>query len=122
MRRSGDHRREDLYRRWSPTWRYTVEDLDAAKNVLAAPGALDAALGYYRAARFRTLAFQRALIAVPTLALAGADDPNVSPALFEAVRPQFEAGYTVATIPGGHFCHRESPDACLAATLPFLTA
>jgi pimeloyl-ACP methyl ester carboxylesterase len=113
---------ERLYRRWSPTWRYTAEDLDAAKNVLAAPGGLDAVLGYYRAARFRMPAFQRAPVTVPTLCIAGADDPNLGPAEFEAARAQFAAGYTVATIPGGHFCHRESPEACLAAIVPFFAA
>jgi pimeloyl-ACP methyl ester carboxylesterase len=111
---------EVLYRRWSPTWNYTEADLDAAKNLLAAPGALHAALGYYRAAEIRTPGFLRALVDVPTLAIAGADDPNASPALFESVRRQFRAPYQVTAIPGGHFCHRESPRECLAAILPFL--
>jgi pimeloyl-ACP methyl ester carboxylesterase len=111
---------EVLFRRWSPTWRYTTEDVEAAKNVLAAPGGLHAALGYYRAAQLRTPAFMRAPVEVPTLTIAGADDPGVPPSAFEQVRPQFRAGYQVATIPGGHFCHRESPDACIAAIRAFL--
>ena len=113
---------EVLYKRWSPTWRYTHADLEAAKNVLAAPGGLHATLGYYRAAQLQLPAFQRALIDVPALAIAGADDPNAAPELYERARPQFRAGYDVVAIPGGHFCHRESPAALLAATLPFLRA
>lgn len=113
---------EVLWRRWSPTWRYTAAELDAAKNQLAAPGALHAALGYYRAARIKTPEFLRAPVEVPTLAIAGADDPGVQPAVFEAARAQFRAGYQVATIPGGHFCHRESPAACVAAIAKFLAA
>jgi pimeloyl-ACP methyl ester carboxylesterase len=109
-----------LCRRWSPTWRFTAEDLEPIKNVLAAPGGLHAALGYYRAAKFRTPAFLRAPVDVPTLSIAGADDPGVSPAVFESARPQFRAGYEVATIRGGHFCHRESPEACTEAILQFL--
>lgn len=113
---------EVLWKRWSPTWRYTAAELDAAKNQLAAPGALDAALGYYRAARIRTPDFLHAPVEVPTLTIAGADDPGIRPAAFEQVRDQFRAGYQVATIAGGHFCHRESPAACAAAIVEFLGA
>ncbi len=113
---------EVLYRRWSPTWKYTADDLDATKNLLAAPGALHAALGYYRASRFRTPDFLRTPVEVPTLTIAGADDPGLLPPAFEQVRGQFRAGYQVATIAGGHFCHRESPTACLDAIVGFLGA
>src|SRR5262249_26114504 len=111
---------EVLWKRWSPTWRYTAADLAPVRNAFAAPGALKAALGYYRAAKFRTPAFLRTPVDVPALAIAGADDPGAPPELFERARRQFRARYEVATIPGGHFCHRESPDACLAALVGFL--
>jgi pimeloyl-ACP methyl ester carboxylesterase len=111
---------EVLWKRWSPTWRYTHDDLETVKNLFAAPGALHAALGYYRAAQLRTPAFLREPIRVPTLAIAGADDPGAPLALFEGARRQFRARYEIATIPGGHFCHRESPDACVDAILRFL--
>jgi pimeloyl-ACP methyl ester carboxylesterase len=113
---------EVLWKRWSPTWRYTDADLEPVKNLFAAPGALHAALGYYRAASFRTPAFLRAPVDVPTLAICGADDPNISPAQFESARGLFRGRYEVATIPGGHFCHRESPDACVDAIVPFLSS
>ncbi|HUB09051.1 MAG TPA: alpha/beta hydrolase [Myxococcales bacterium] len=111
-----------LWHRWSPTWSFTEGDLAPVKRCLAAPGSLHAALGYYRAASVRTPAFLRRPVEVPTLNVAGADDPSVPPATFEATRAHFRAAFQVAAIPGGHFCHRESPDPFLAAVLPFLTA
>ena len=111
---------EELCRRWSPTWKFTTRDLEHVKNAFAAPGVVHAALGYYRAAKFGTPAFLRTPITVRALAIAGADDPGVSPRVFEAVRGHYRAGYEVATVRGGHFCHRESPEACIAAIVPFL--
>jgi len=109
-----------LCKRWSPTWQFTPADLEPAKNVLAAPGALDAALGYYRAARIRTPEFLRAPVTVRTLNIAGADDPGAPPAMFEGTRALYRAGYELAVVRGGHFCHRESPADCVAAIVPFL--
>jgi pimeloyl-ACP methyl ester carboxylesterase len=109
-----------LCSRWSPTWRFTPEDLEPVKNAFAAPGCLGAALGYYRAAEFRVPAFMRSRVAVPTLSIAGADDPNITPAAFEAARSQFSGRYEVAAIPGGHFCHREAPEKFLEVVLPFI--
>jgi pimeloyl-ACP methyl ester carboxylesterase len=111
---------ELLCRRWSPTWTPTPEELEPVKNAFAAPGSLDAAIGYYRAASFGTPAFLRGTIAVPSLAVAGADDPGIAPAAFEQARRQYSGAYSVAVIPGGHFCHRESPQPFLDAVLPFL--
>ena len=111
---------EVLCRRWSPTWELTATDLVPVKQAFRIPGALHAALGYYRAASFRTPAFLRAPIGLPTLSFAGADDPALSLSVYEAARSHFRAGYEVASIPGGHFCHRESPQAFLAAVIPFL--
>jgi pimeloyl-ACP methyl ester carboxylesterase len=118
---AGDYAMVDvLCTRWSPTWKHSAADLEEAKNVLAAPGALDAALGYYRAARFRTPEFLRAPVTVRTLNIAGADDPAAPPPLFEGTRALYRAGYELAVVRGGHFCHRESPAACVAAIVPFL--
>jgi len=111
---------DELCRRWSPTWQFGPDELEPVKNAFAAPGALAAALGYYRAARFRTPEFLRAPVTVPALNIAGADDPNVSPAVFEQTRAHYRAGFDLAVVRGGHFCHRESPAACLAAIVPFL--
>jgi pimeloyl-ACP methyl ester carboxylesterase len=113
---------EELYRRWSPTWQWTDADLEPVKNSFAAEGCLDAALGYYRAGKVITPDFMRAPVTVPALSIAGADDPGVRPEVFESARAQFSGGYEVVAIPGGHFCHRESPRAFLDAVIPFLRA
>ena len=109
-----------LVRRWSPTWRYTPEDLEPVRNAFAAPGCLHAALGYYRAVHYRVPSFLKRPVEVPALVVGGTDDPGCPPELFERARPQYRNGYRVAMIPGGHFCHRESPQAFLDALLPFL--
>jgi pimeloyl-ACP methyl ester carboxylesterase len=109
-----------LCRRWSPTWRFTADDLEPVKNAFASPGCLHAALGYYRATELRTPGFMRAKVTVPTLSIAGADDPGISPAVYEGVRKQFQGHYQVTVIGGGHYCHRESPEAFLAAVTRFL--
>ena len=108
---------EVLWKRWSPTWRYTDADLATVKATFARPGVLDAALGYCRAAKFRTPAFLRAPVEVPALVIAGADDPNAPVALFQRARSQFRAGCEVVAISGGHFCHRESPEQATRAIL-----
>ena len=56
-----------------------------------------------------TPACMKAPVGVPTLYVAGADDPIVRPYDYENTRAHFTAGMSVLTIPGGHFCHRESP-------------
>jgi pimeloyl-ACP methyl ester carboxylesterase len=111
---------DDLVRRWSPSWQFTAEDLDAVKNAFAAPGSANAALGYYRGAKLPPPRDLARKIAIPTLSVAGADDPGVSPEDYESVRRKFTGDYRVATIPGGHFCHNESPDAFNAVLLEFL--
>ncbi len=111
---------EVLWRRWSPTWRYGPADLAPVKQALAEPGRVHAALGYYRAAAVRTPAFLQAPVQVPSLAVAGTDDPSVPLSSFEAARRQYRAGYQIAAVRGGHFCHRESPRAVIDALVSFL--
>lgn len=111
----------DVYcRRWSPTWKLTAEDTRHVKESFATPGSANAALGYYRGASVMTPAFMKPRIAVPTLMICGLQDPAVTPADFERARRQFTGRYEVAAIDGGHFCHRESPEAFVAAVAKFL--
>ena len=113
---------EMFIRRWSPTWRFTAEDLAPIKACFREPGSVHGALGYYRASSVRTPAFMKERVRVPTLCFAGADDPGVQPATFEATRSHFTKDFAVAVIPGGHFCHRESPDQLVARVGDFLAA
>jgi pimeloyl-ACP methyl ester carboxylesterase len=109
-----------LYRRWSPTWSPPAEEFAAVRAAFSNPASLDAALGYYRALRFRPPAFTRHRITVPTVAFAGLHDPIVGLDDYLRASPMFTGGYTVESIPGGHFMHREHPDVFLAKLLPHL--
>lgn len=110
-----------LLRRWSPTWAFTEADLAPIRACFSAPGTVHTALGYYRAARGWLPRFMRAPIAAPTLYIAGKDDPGIRVTDFETTRPFFTGGLEVLGIPGGHFCHRESPAALLPGLLAHLT-
>lgn len=104
-----------LIERWSPTWKYTADDLAPVKACFREPGVLHAALGYYRAASAFTPSFMKKPVTVKTLNIAGADDPGVRPAVFEGTRRHYTNGFELLTVPGGHFCHRESPALVITA-------
>src|SRR5262249_32620060 len=89
---------EVFWKRWSPSWGYSAGELARAKDCLRPPGCAAAALGYYRAAMVRTPDFLRSRIAVPSLAVCGADDPALSPADFENARPCYAGEYEVVTV------------------------
>jgi pimeloyl-ACP methyl ester carboxylesterase len=111
---------EMLTRRWSPTWTFTKEDLAPVKACFRAPGTVHAALGYYRAAALRSPAFLKPKVKVPTLIIAGLDDPAVAVRDYESTRGHFEAGFEVLPVRGGHFCHRESPQPVIAGLIKHL--
>ena len=113
---------EMFLRRWSPTWRFTAEDLAPIKECFRKPGTVHGALGYYRASSVLLPAFMKPRIAVPTLNVAGADDPGVAPAIYEATRSHYTGPFSVCVVPGGHFCHRESPTQLLPHLLTHLAA
>ncbi len=121
MRRRGFAHVDRLYRRWSPTWRFTPEDTEPVKRCFADPASLNAAVGYYRAVRpgYVPEALRRQ-IQVDTLVFAGEDDPALGRADYEGARRKFAADYEVVMLPGGHFVHRESPDAFLERLLSFV--
>lgn len=123
MRRGGLGGVDTFYRRWSPTWEYAAEETAAVKACFSAPGSLEAALGYYRGAQPGSVpAALRAPVGVPTLAVGGQQDPFLTLADFEAARRKFSGEYRVVGLPGGHFVHRESPEAFCDAVLSFLEA
>jgi pimeloyl-ACP methyl ester carboxylesterase len=110
-----------ICKRWSPLWSPSADELAPVRAAFSDPASLDAALGYYRALRFRPPPFLRTPITVPTVAFAGLDDPSVSPADYAAARRMFQADYAVEEIRGGHFMHREHPDDFAAKLLAHLT-
>lgn len=112
---------DELYARWSPTWRSTPADREPVKNTFAARGSLHGALGYYRDLSRRSLAFVRAPTRVHTLVIAGIDDGTTPLDSFDDKGP-FAAGVRVERLPTGHFPHRERPDLVLPLLREFLGA
>lgn len=111
---------DELYARWSPTWRFAPADLEAVKNSFAAPGSLDAALGYYRDLEFKTPAFLRAKTRASCLVIAGLDDGTTPLDAFDD-RSGFAGAVQVEKVPTGHFPHRERPDLVIPLVRAFLT-
>lgn len=100
---------DELVQRWSPAWKVPPGETDAVKRAFREPGSLDAALGYYRAVRFKPPPSQRRRIRVPTVSFAGTDD-NIAPEAYDRAASWFTGGYEVIRMPGGHFMHREHPE------------
>ena len=109
-----------ICKRWSPTWSPDPAEFAAVRESFADPASLDAAFGYYRQVRFRPQPFLRTKIATPTIVFAGLDDPIARPAAYTRAARLFTGPYTVETIPGGHFMHREHPAEFAAKLLPHL--
>ncbi|MCB9715798.1 MAG: alpha/beta hydrolase [Myxococcales bacterium] len=100
---------DTLVRRWSPGWDVPPAETEAAKQVLGRPGALEAALGYYRCLSPRPPPGQRRPVTVPAAAFAGTDD-IIPPELFERARVRYRDRYEVVRVPGSHFMHRQHPE------------
>lgn len=106
-----------LWKCWSPGHEDAAH-LAEVKRMLALPGALSAALAYYRA-MFDPTKADPALaeiseacdrpITVPTLALCGSNDLRGE--MLEVQKEFFEGPYEWSLVEGcGHFLHRERPD------------
>ncbi|HEX6311182.1 MAG TPA: alpha/beta hydrolase [Acidimicrobiia bacterium] len=123
-----------LWRDWSPGYEPPAAFMRALKDTFAAPGCIDAAIGYYRA-MFGTTPPDPALeeveakrggeIPVPTLYLHGRDDGcmGVEGVVEDEQRPFFPAGLELEIVAGaGHFLHLERPDVVNPRIVGFLTA
>jgi pimeloyl-ACP methyl ester carboxylesterase len=127
----GLERLVELCRDFSPGWEMTAADRQAMRDVLSAPGVLDAALGYYRQALMpdaealaRALPLVTAAVPLPTLGIVGADDGCVGAEVFRASMDarNYPAGVEVAVVPGaGHFVQREQPEAVSRLLTDFLS-
>ena len=108
-----------LWRDWCAPGHQDAAHIAQVKQCLQQPGALEAALGYYRAMfdpqrADPALAALRAdmarPIAVPTLALCGAQDLRAE--LMTDQARYFSGEYAYQEVDGaGHFLHREQPQA-----------
>lgn len=116
---------EALWRRWSPGWVPPPEALQSARAALSPPGALTAALGYYRAFRSPSAWAGREVVlrrlVQPTLMLSGARDACIPSAMFDGLAAAFLGPFDLRVIEGaGHFLPLEAPDAVAAAALAHL--
>jgi pimeloyl-ACP methyl ester carboxylesterase len=100
-----------IYRRWSPLWNPDPAEFDDVRASLSNRASLNAAFGYYRKLSPVPSASMKARIAVPTVVFAGLDDPIVEPADYRGAARMFENEYIVEEVRGGHFMHREHPEA-----------
>jgi pimeloyl-ACP methyl ester carboxylesterase len=105
----------ELWARWSPTFTPDAGHLAAVRAALSPPGALAAALDYYRALRSPRAwvesagaAFGR--ITQPTLVLTGARDACIGPEMFDHLAPAFLGPFERRVHPtAGHFLPEEDP-------------
>jgi pimeloyl-ACP methyl ester carboxylesterase len=122
---------ERLWQDWSPGWRYAAEDMAALKATFAAPGVLQAALGYYRCTLnperqdpvLADLQTQLALspIMAPSLVFYGARDGCMGVELLEGMEALFPNGLRKAVVAAaGHFVHLEQPEEVNRALIAFL--
>lgn len=120
LRRAKFAQVDRLYSRWSPNWRGPERDrsIAAAKQSLADPRCLSAALGYYRDASPSRAAELPDLPRIPALAVGGAGD--FDPGLYGKTAALFGPGSEALVLDGGHWPHRESEDAFIAALIEFL--
>ncbi len=100
---------DELWDRWSPKWNVPAEETESVKRTLRHPGSLEAAIAYYRHAGTISDSHKKK-VEVPTVSFAGTDD-ILPVSAHEAARSRFNNTYEVVTLPGGHFVHREHPDA-----------
>jgi pimeloyl-ACP methyl ester carboxylesterase len=121
-----------LWHDWSPTAQIDAEELRLVKQTLAAPGVLEAALGYYRTAMnpaLRDPAFESVEgrmgvdpISVPTLYVHGSVDGCVGVEVSEGMEPCFTGKFRRVVIDGaGHFVHWEKPAEFNRAVVEFLS-
>lgn len=119
-----------LWGAWSPGWSLPEDERDAVHRTLGRPGALDAALQYYRAmfsirtskAR-RSIALLRRGIRAPALVLYGERDGCLAPSLYPPAsdRAAFPAGLELRKVArAGHFLHQERPELVNEALVSWL--
>ncbi len=117
-----------IWRRWSPGWQFTDDEFAPTRDVFTDRDRAWAATRYYRSLfavyRRPTRAFLRTIRvdypAIPTLALAGANDGCMNVGLHRALVAQ-TSGVVGRLLPDcGHFLQAERPDAVAAELLVHL--
>jgi len=121
----------ELWRDWSPSWRYSEDDIAPVLRCLSQPGVLHAALAYYKAVYDPSLhsaelaelqgRWAADAIVVPTLHIHGLGDECIGVELCDGMEVAYPAGLQKALIEGaGHFVHQERPAEVNEVILGFL--
>jgi pimeloyl-ACP methyl ester carboxylesterase len=115
-----------MIRRDLPDGAISGAELEAYRAAIATPGALTAALGWYRAAARQgangLLAESAARCEVPTLQIWSDQDPYLGPEVFAGTE-RFVPDLTALQIPGaGHWVHQWAPTQVNDALLEFFTS
>ncbi len=122
---------EKMWSDWSPDWKWTKEDIEPLKRCFRAPGALSAALGYYRATLGAMMKIPADAIAavtappapinVPAMMLHGRNDGCIGAELLDGMEDFFPKGLRKEIIAGaGHFVHQEKSAEVNKLILDFL--
>lgn len=116
---------DHLYHSWSPLWTANTVHLDSVKASLSGPGALPAALGYYRAMVRRMSAERWAVVSrkttVPALVFTGLMDGSTGAELFRHSDECYEHLHALVKLASaGHFPHLEEPEQVAHRILGFL--
>jgi len=102
---------DELWHRWSPAWkRVPASETAPVKEAFAQPGCAEAAAAYYSFVGLRPPKSYLAKVQMPAVAFAGEHDVIPTRA-YEKARHRYAKSYEVVIVPGGHFMHREHPDA-----------
>jgi pimeloyl-ACP methyl ester carboxylesterase len=108
--------------RWMFQGVVTEKDINAYTKALEKPGALKAALNYYRATlRYRPKQAARTKISVPTLLIWGENDRALGIELTYGMEPLFSNSFAIEYIPHcGHFVNEQEPELVNRLLLDFL--
>jgi pimeloyl-ACP methyl ester carboxylesterase len=102
---------DELWRRWSPAWKNVpASETAAVKKAFAEPGCAEAAAAYYSFVGIKPPKSYFVKVQMPAVAFAGEHDVIPTRA-YEKARHRYASSYEVVIMPGGHFMHREHPDA-----------
>lgn len=126
MRRNNYQALDTIFKRWSPNWDFTADDIHPVRDSFSHAGVVEAALGYYWS--FFTSAndpvvqkLNRAKTPIPTLSIFGDADGALTLTALEHTHKAFTAEYEQVVLPDvGHFLHREVPDEFAQLVLGFL--